>query len=290
MPKSSKTKKKIRQYHADERNRSLSEELGREVYHYHLHVVYIPVVNKEVKWSKRCKDKSLVGTTKEVIHQISHSKKWAFVPALDEHGQPVLRKDGKQKLIPSYSLLQDRFFEHMRAAGFKDFERGERASTVEHLSVLDYKVQQDNEKLARIKQEVETQQKELAAVSKQLTVEWHIGKTFHELEALGRKKVFGKVTLAEKDFKEVISLAKEGVLSRGKIKSIKQQLQSATARFWDLEDKFTKLFMSTKNYKDAMRLAPERVEEALSDIFQKAEEEKIQRRLQRSRQSRGISR
>ena len=276
--------------HADERNRSLSKELSREVYHYHLHVVYIPVVNKEVKWSKRCKDKSLVGTTKEVVHQISHSKKWAFVPAFDEHGQPVLRKNGKPKLIPSYSLLQDRFFEHMRAAGFKDFERGERGSTVEHLSVLDYKVQQDNEKLARIEQEVETQQKELAAVSKQLTVEWHIGKTFHELEALGRKKVFGKVTLAEKDFKEVILLAKEGVLSRSKIDSLTRKLQGATTQVWDLDEKLTRLVMSTRNYKEAMRLAPERVEEVLSDIFQKAEDERTQRLPQRSRQSRGISR
>ena len=29
--------------HADERNRAMSEALGRDVYHYHLHVVYIPV-------------------------------------------------------------------------------------------------------------------------------------------------------------------------------------------------------------------------------------------------------
>ena len=30
--------------HADERNRAMSEALGQDVYHYHLHVVYIPVV------------------------------------------------------------------------------------------------------------------------------------------------------------------------------------------------------------------------------------------------------
>ena len=29
--------------HADERNRAMSEALGEDVYHYHLHVVYIPV-------------------------------------------------------------------------------------------------------------------------------------------------------------------------------------------------------------------------------------------------------
>ncbi len=38
---------------------------GRDVYHYHLHVVYIPVVEKQILWSKRCKDKALRGTVKE---------------------------------------------------------------------------------------------------------------------------------------------------------------------------------------------------------------------------------
>lgn len=41
--------------HADEVNRAMTEALGREVYHYHLHVVYVPVVEKQILWSKRCK-------------------------------------------------------------------------------------------------------------------------------------------------------------------------------------------------------------------------------------------
>ena len=61
--------------HADERNRAMSEALGEDVYHYHLHVVYIPVVEKEIRWTKRCKDKSLVGKVKETIMQVSMSKK-----------------------------------------------------------------------------------------------------------------------------------------------------------------------------------------------------------------------
>ena len=47
--------------HADERNRAMSDALGQDVYHYHLHVIYIPVVEKQILWSRRCKDKSLVG-------------------------------------------------------------------------------------------------------------------------------------------------------------------------------------------------------------------------------------
>ena len=126
--------------HADELNTALTEQLGHPVYHYHMHVVALPVVEKEVRWSKRCKDPELVGTVKEVVHQVSHSKKWVSRKITDENGHT--------QIIKSYSLLQDRFFEHMRAAGFEDFERGERGSTAEHLSVIEYKTKKESERLA----------------------------------------------------------------------------------------------------------------------------------------------
>lgn len=128
--------------HADELNSALTEKLGYPVYHYHLHVLALPVVEKEVRYSKRCKDPELVGKVKEVIHQISHSKKWA--------SPKVTGEDGKSHIVKSYSLLQDRFFEHMRDAGFEDFERGERGSTVQHLSVTEYKVKKETERLENL--------------------------------------------------------------------------------------------------------------------------------------------
>ena len=87
--------------HADERNRAMSEALGEDVFHYHLHVVYIPVVEKQILWSKRCKDKSLVGTVKETIMQVSSSKKWISKPTLDEDGNPVFNSNGKPILRKS---------------------------------------------------------------------------------------------------------------------------------------------------------------------------------------------
>ena len=139
--------------HADERNKALSEELGRDVYHYHLHVMYVPVVEKEILWSKRTKDKSLIGKVKEVIPQISHSKKWPMrVP---------VERDGKIIQLNSYSLLQDRFYEHMQQAGFEGFERGERGSIREHLSDLDYKIQQDKKRLAEKEKQLKTKEEEL---------------------------------------------------------------------------------------------------------------------------------
>lgn len=135
--------------HADELNTALSDQLGHPVYHYHLHVVALPVVDKEIRFSKRCKDPALVGTVKEVIHQISHSKKWASQKVTDENGHT--------QIIKSYSLLQDRFFEYMRDAGFTDFERGERGSTAEHLSVVEYKTKKETERLS----ELEARQSEM---------------------------------------------------------------------------------------------------------------------------------
>lgn len=77
--------------HADELNTALTEEYGKPIYHYHLHVVAIPVVRKEIKWSKRCKDKSLIGTTKEIINQVSHSKKWKSEQTTNLQGNPSWR-------------------------------------------------------------------------------------------------------------------------------------------------------------------------------------------------------
>ena len=91
--------------HADEINIAATEELGKEVYHYHLHAMVLPVVEKEILWSKRCKDPELRGTVKEVVNQISHSKKWkSDIPLTDEKGKPLLRKNGKPKLSELHEI------------------------------------------------------------------------------------------------------------------------------------------------------------------------------------------
>ena len=158
--------------HADERNREASDRLGKDVFHYHLHVVYLPVVEKQIRWSKRCKDPALRGTVRETIMQVSHSKKWPMVPMTDEQGQPVLKKNGKPRLVSSYSLLQTQFFEHMRQAGFTDFERGVQGSDAEHLNVLEYKVQKDRQTVAELSdqtKQLQGQRKELISQVKNIS-------------------------------------------------------------------------------------------------------------------------
>ena len=148
--------------HADERNRAMSEALGQDVYHYHLHVVYVPVVEKQIRWSKRCKDKSLIGKVKETVMQVSMSKKWASKPVLDEvTGEPLKTAKGKPVLKKSYSVLQDDFFQYMREAGYADVERGERGSSEEHLTVTQFKVEKEQARLAELQTEKSEVQAEI---------------------------------------------------------------------------------------------------------------------------------
>ena len=136
--------------HADERNQGMSKALGYDVWHYHLHVVYVPVVEKQILWSKRRKDPALIGTVKETVMQVSHSKKWQSRPVLNEFGEPMRTKTGKIVLKKSYSVLQDRYHDAMFAAGYTDVERGERGSTEEHLTTVQFKVMKEQEALDAI--------------------------------------------------------------------------------------------------------------------------------------------
>lgn len=163
--------------HADERNRAMSESLGEDIYHYHLHVVYVPVVEKQVLWTKRCKDKSLVGTVKETIMQVSMSKKWASKPAINEEaGLQLKNKNGKPALKKSYSVLQDDFFQAMQKAGYTDLQRGERGSSEEHLTVTQFKVEQEQARLR--------QTQELAAANQRAAE--HYGKRMVEMDEKAR--------------------------------------------------------------------------------------------------------
>ena len=216
--------------HADERNRAMSDALGQDVYHYHLHVVYIPVVEKQILWTKRCKDKSLVGTVKETIQQVSMSKKWDSNPALDEHGKPLLNANGKTVLRKSYSVLQDDFFAAMRKAGYDDVERGERGSSEEHLTVTQFKVQQEQARLAEFTEQNRQQEKQAATLGSK------IGKIQNQrVDVRSIEKIVAtsipfspKVAVEREDFDRLSTLAKKYVTAEKRNPNCKRRWMRQT--------------------------------------------------------------
>ena len=237
--------------HADERNRAMSEALGQDVFHYHLHVVYVPVVEKQILWSKRCKDKSLVGTVKETIMQVSSSKKWLSKPALDEQGLPILQKNGKPVRRKSYSVLQDDFFQAMRNAGYTDVERGERGSSEEHLTVTQFKVEREQERLEQLT--AQTQQKEQQAASLEKKIE-KIQKqqiAVQKVEQIEPHAVpfSSKVMLDRSEYENLAAAAKKFYVQERKESKLQKALDAAMKMISELKAKVTALTAELAEYK-----------------------------------------
>ena len=246
--------------HADEINLALSEKYGHPVYHYHLHIVALPVVEKQILWSKRCKAPALVGTVKETIQQVSHSKKWK--------SQQVMDEDGKTSLLPSYRILQDEFFRHMQEAGFKDFVRGKCGSDAQHLSCLKYQIRQDTARLKEIQKAIEVN-----AASEKAAIEIH--KTYLEIDNMGKRTITGKVFISKEDFDLLSELAKEGISSRGTIQRLKSDYQILQQRNWNLQGSLEYQgrqleALKTRGYRywQALKADPEKVETFLDSVLE----------------------
>ena len=253
--------------HADERNRAMSDALGEDVFHYHLHVVYIPVVEKQILWSKRCKDKSLVGTVKETIMQVSSSKKWISKPTLDEDGNPVLNSNGKPILRKSYSVLQDDYFNAMRAAGYTDVERGERGSTEEHLTVTQFKVKAEQERLEVLEAQTEKKEQQLQRIEQKTKIKKSQATTFDEIDSMGRKTFTGKIEFTPHEAEQLKNLAKKAISASAVIADLKKKLETARqdARIW--KERYEALQTQTKDFLAALKKAPEAVKNFISRIL-----------------------
>ena len=281
--------------HADEKNKALSDQLGRDVYHYHLHVVYVPVVRKEIYFKKNNKDPELAGKLKEVIAQISHSKKWP--------GRVPVERDGKTILLNSYSLLQDRFFEHMRAADYEGFERGERGSTAEHLSDLEYKTKMEREQLAEavaaadekrkevvtLDDQIEQKQKQVAAVDKRLAIQKKSEGDITALDSFGKSKnLIGQIVVSPEEVKHIKRLAHEGAASRSEIYDLKfalnrvnHELAAMTKDRDTWKARYQGLLSKVGLFLNAVKRAPRRVAEFLASVMreppERAEPERVRR-------------
>ena len=256
---------------ADEINVALTEEYRKPIYHYHLHVVALPVVRKEVKWTKKCKDKSLVGTTKEVINQVSHSNKWKSEQLLDDQGKPVYDKKGNAVLIKSYSLLQDRFFNYMSDSGYKDFIRGVKGSNQEHLSDLQFKIKKDTERLESITNKVEEKESSYNSYMQ-------YDKQIEDISNLGKQKRFSKkIELEQEDYENLTEYAKKGIVADKEIYELNNRIDNLRNAVDKWKSLYDDIVEKTKDYFHAIKLAPERVANFFKGLFDKEKQSELEK-------------
>lgn len=246
--------------HADEINLSLSDKYGHPVYHYHMHVMALPVVEKKVLWSKRCKDKSLIGTVKEIVQQISHSKKWKSPQKLNEYGEPEFNEKGKPVLVPSYSILQDQFYEHMQTAGFKNFDRGVRGSTAQNKTNARFQAEQDKKRLAAIQEKIEQANEELSTILP-------VKASAELIDNMGKKTITGKIQMSGEDYTYLTNLAKECLVNRRDIYFLESSLRGYKNRVAELKAELAELKSKCKPFLEALAIAPKKVMEFIGRII-----------------------
>ena len=167
-------------------------------------------------------------------------------------------------------------------------ERGERGSTEEHLTVTQFKVAQEQQRLedvtAQIAQTeqaldtaqaaVEKKQKELQSLQRQTKEQRTAALTVQEIRSMGKKTITGNITLTPSECSTLKDYAVNGILAKAENSRLEDSLQQAqkSAAVWKqryekIYDKYQELKKEVQPYLDAVKLAPEKVRAFLDAIL-----------------------
>ena len=250
--------------------------------------------------------KSVVSSNKELVathgyellqlareHGVSYLFE-ASVGGGDENGNPMLNANGKKILKSSYSVLQDDFFHFMRAAGYTDVKRGERGSTEEHLTVTQFKVQAEQQRLEAVTGQVaqaeqslenakaatEKQKRKLEALQKETKTAKTLALTVQDIEAMGKKATFGNnITLTPDECRTLKDYAVSSFAEKAEKIKYKQKFEQAekSAKTWKqrydaLHEQYQELKKKAQPFLDALEIASERVRAFLDVVLSRGKE------------------
>jgi len=213
---------------------------------------------------------------------------------LGEDGNPMLNAKGKKILKSSYSVLQDDFFNFMQNAGYTDVERGERGSTEEHLTVTQFKVQAEQQRLEAVTGQVaqaeqsledakaatEKQKKKLEALQKETKTAKALALTAQEIESMGKKNALtGNITLTQDECRTLKDYAISSFAEKAEKIKYKQKFEQAekSAKTWKqrydaLHEQYQELKKKAQPFLDALEIASERVRAFLDVVLSRGKE------------------
>jgi hypothetical protein len=170
----------------------------------------------------------------------------------------------------------------MREAGFNDFERGERGSTAEHLSVLEYKNQQEAERAATLGQTTEKRQKRLEKLDEQIAVKTKAAATVAQIGAMGKPALLGGVNLTPDETDRLKTLAKKGVTADERVSDMRRRLKAAEKERDEVKARLAAEQKSRPSIKEnltwfdkftaAMKRAPARLMAVIDEILRQPPE------------------
>ena len=179
------------------------------------------------------------------------------------------------------ALPKTNYIKTMHNAGYTDVERGERGSTEEHLTVTQFKVQREQERLdsltaqadqkaqslAKTSQTLSKEEKELAAVQKKATLTKEALIHARDLDYIGKRTFLGNYSLTEEEFSKLKKQADHGYMMDVENRRLKEELSAAKKEAARWSNKYHDLWYDVKPYLDALHRAPELVRSFLEKIL-----------------------
>lgn len=169
----------------------------------------------------------------------------------------------------------------MVAAGYTDIQRGERGSTEEHLTVTQFKVAQEQQRLTQVqaaavqaqaeadqkKREANAAEKKLAKAEARIGAAQKLDVTYGEIEEMGEKSLTGNVTFTPIEASVLKTMAQEALSSRIRIYKLEDALTRAKhdAEIW--KKRYETLKEKTAPFLAAVERAPRRVMDFLREIM-----------------------
>ena len=161
-------------------------------------------------------------------------------------------------------------------------ERGERGSTEEHLTVIQFKVQQEVARLEVLEAQTEKKEQQLQRIEQKTKVKKSQATTFDEIDSRGRKTFTGKIEFTPQEADQIKNLAKKAISASAVIADLKKKLEAARqdTRIW--KERYEALQTQTKDYLTALKKAPEVMKTFLSRILHMEKKEPEQEKQQQT--------
>ena len=188
--------------------------------------------------------------------QVSMSKKRAAKHILDETTGEALRTEkGNPILKKAYSVLQDDFYRYMQEAGYSDIERGERGSSEEHLTVTQFKVQKEQERLVTLTEQTHEKAQQAASLEKKLDRVKRQQVEIQKVEQIEARPVpfSSKLILERSEYEALSAAAKKYCTQEHKAAGFKKALDAANKLIGELKTKVAALNAELQEYKSVRR-------------------------------------
>ena len=147
--------------------------------------------------------------------------------------------------------MQDDFFQYMREAGYDDVERGERGSSEEHLTVTQFKVQQEQARLAELTEQNRQQEQQAVALGKQIKKIQNHQVNVAAIEKIEAKSIpfSTKVAVEREDFEHLSTLTMKYITAEKKESKLQKALDAANRLIAKLMAEIAALKQELSEYK-----------------------------------------